>query len=203
MFGEIVFCISLGFWGSAAAYAAAALLHEGGHALVGYFLGARCLWIRVGGVLWVPGGGIFVRKGGRTGRAGECALSCPDKKSCVAAALAGPAANLLSGILSGGYFLGKMKSFLAAHPVFWACVAAFSVCSLAMGVLNLWPGMAGWRGAGWGNNGKMAGSCSTGGGNDGKIAGKLWREEGFYDRLRRNQQRDVLRLEFGILEEMF
>ena len=186
--GEFIFLAALGLGSSAAAYGVAALLHEGGHALAGRFFGARCLWIRVGGVLWVPGGGIFVRAG-KKGRAGECALSCPDRKSCVAAALGGSLANLVAGAFSGGYFLGKMVYSPAASLVQVACVTAFLFCSLAMGVCNLWPG--------------TAGSDGLDMGNDGKIAGRLWREEGFYKRWNQNQQRDVLRLEFGLLEEMF
>ncbi|MDE7210106.1 MAG: hypothetical protein K2O03_01520 [Lachnospiraceae bacterium] len=183
MSGEWGLYSFLGAGFSFAAYAAAALLHEGGHALAGYLAGATCLWIRVGGLLWVPGGGIFV-KGWNLERPGECALFCPDKRSCYAAALGGCIMNFGTGIMAGMLWLIQGYVFWNLHPLFFLLVIAFSVCSLGMALLNFCPYMKGI-------------------GNDGGIAKKLRQEEGFYEKLQRNQQRDMIRLEFGILQEMF
>lgn len=182
----LVFFVFFAFFGAglvAAAYAAAALLHEGGHALAGHLFKARCLWIRVGGLLWVPGGGIFIRAGyGK--RPGECVLSCPDKKSCAAAALGGGAANLITGAGAGLVWLRYTPCVWAVHPLLFGSMAVFSFCSLVMALLNLWPNRAEAK-------------------NDGAVVKALCMDEGFYKRLRKSQQKDFVRLEFGMLEEMF
>ena len=183
MFVEWVVYPFLGVGLAFATYAAAALLHEGGHALFGCLFRARCLWIRVGGLLWVPGGGIFVRvKRGIT--PGECAILCPDQKSCVMAALGGSVMNFGTGVVAGVAWLFRGYSLWDVHPLFFAGLVAFLLCSFGMVVLNLCPG-------------------GTGMENDGMIMKRLGREERFYERLRRNQQRDLIRVEFGGVEEMF
>ncbi len=169
-------------------YGSAVLLHEAGHALAGYLFRAKCLWIRVGGMLWVPGAGVFFRAV-RTVRPGECALSCPDKKSCVAAALGGAAMNFVTGVAAGFCCMLRKDSLLvdssgSAGWLFFSAAAAFCVCSLLMSVFSLCMAVAGK-------------------GNDGMLIKRLCREQGFCQKFRQGQQRDLLRLEFGLVDEMF
>lgn len=184
MFFEWCETCLLGMFHVGAAYAVAVLCHESGHAIFGMLFGAKCLWIRVGSVLWVPGGGVFV-KAGRGGRTpGECVLSCPDKKSCVWAAVGGPAVNLLTGAAGAwGWHLQELLEG-GAFSIFSVFKIIFPGVSCFMALLNLFP-------------------CKAGGKNDGKMAGELCKDKEFYKKMRKNQQRDLLRLEFGILEEMF
>lgn len=170
------------------AFGGAALLHEGGHALAGYLLRAKCLWIRVGRVLWIPGAGIFYRAA-RAGRAGECAMSCPDLKSLVAAALGGASMNFVTGAAAGLLCLlwrerFRQGAFGSVGVLLFSGTAAFCACSLWMAWVSLCPGMAGKE-------------------NDGMMLKRLCREKAFYEKFRRSQQRDLLRLEFGLVEEMF
>ena len=92
--------------------------------------------------------------------------------------------NFGTGIMAGIPWLIQGYVFWNLHPLFFLLVIAFSVCSLGMALLNFCPHMKGM-------------------GNDGGIAKKLRQQEGFYEKLQRNQQRDMIRLEFGILQEMF
>lgn len=162
-------------------YVTAALVHEGGHALFGRLAGGICLWIRLENILWVPGGGFVRGRGRKLSSAGECVLLCPDKKSLLWAACGGGFANLISALIVCVFLICWGKKFLFC-PVGIGLVL-FVICSLLMAFLSL---------------------CSLGKekGNDGALAKKCGEEE-FCKRMQRNQQRDLLRLEYGLLEEMF
>ena len=182
MSGRFIFyCLSCG--GIAlVSYIMAAVLHEGGHALFGWLFGGRCLWIRLGRFLWVPGGGILTGRKASYSNAGECVLICPDQKSLIMAALGGPAVNLLSGFAVWAVFILKGGGeFFFLKAMGWM-VFAFS--SLLMAFFSLFL-----RGAGEEN--------------DGSLAWGLYREKGKCKKMKDNQQRDFLRLEFGLMEEMF
>lgn len=178
----------LGLFCAQAAYVLAVFLHEAGHALLGMLSGARCLWLRIGCVLWVPGGGVFVKPGRGGGAQGECVLSCPDKKSCFWAALGGGAANIAAGTVCAWRW--NFSGFLWAgdFPVFFLMLSVFkilfAVSSFLMAIFSLLP-------------------CKAAGASDARTARALCGNGEFYERLRRNQQRDLLRLEFGMLEEMY
>lgn len=66
----------------------------------------------------------------------------------------------------------------------FSAAAAFCVCSLLMSVFSLCMAVAGK-------------------GNDGMLIKRLCREQGFCQKFRQGQQRDLLRLEFGLVDEMF
>lgn len=174
----------LGLFSAGTSYTAAALCHEAGHALFGILFGARCLWIRVGSVLWVPGGGVFIEISGKGRRPGECVLFCPGRKSCFCAAVGGGAVNFAAGAIGvwGWRFQSPWRN--GSVSAFYVFLILFSVVSFLMAGLSLVP-------------------CKIGGKNDGGTAGALLRDREFYKRMQRNQQRDLLRLEFGMLEEMF
>lgn len=182
MSGKYIFLYLAGGVLAVGTYGIAALFHEGGHALFGRLFGGTCLWIRLGTILWVPGGG-FIRGGRRKlSSAGECVLLCPDKKSLRWAAYGGGFANLFSALTAGVFLicLGKRGRIFCPPGL---GVILFIICSLLMAFLSLYFGWGGEK-------------------NDGVLARKC-REEEFCRRVQRNQQRDLLRLEYGLLEEMF
>ncbi len=182
MSGKYIFLYLAGGVLAVGNYGIAALFHEGGHALFGRLFGGTCLWIRLGTILWVPGGG-FIRGGRRKlSSAGECVLLCPDKKSLRWAAYGGGFANLFSALTAGVFLicLGKRGRIFCPPGL---GVILFIICSLLMAFLSLYFGWGGEK-------------------NDGVLARKCQEEE-FCRRVQRNQQRDLLRLEYGLLEEMF
>lgn len=182
MSGKCVFLYLAGGVLAVGNYKVAALIHEGGHALFGWLFGGVCLWIRLGTILWVPGGG-FVRGGRRKlNSAGECVLLCPDKKSLRWAAYGGGFANLFSALIAGVFFIWLGKGGRIFCP-FGLGVTLFIICSLLMAFLSLF-----FRWGGEKNDGVLAKKC---------------REDEFCRRMQRDQQRDLLRLEYGLLEEMF
>lgn len=182
MSGKYIFLYLAGGVLAVGNYGIAALFHEGGHALFGRLFGGTCLWIRLGTILWVPGGG-FIRGGRRKlSSAGECVLLCPDKKSLRWAAYGGGFSNLFSALTASVFLicLGKRGRIFCPPGL---GVILFIICSLLMAFLSLYFGWGGEK-------------------NDGVLARKCWEEE-FCRRVQRNQQRDLLRLEYGLLEEMF
>ncbi|MDE7326101.1 MAG: hypothetical protein K2N63_07490, partial [Lachnospiraceae bacterium] len=116
--------------------------------------------------------------------AGECVLVCPDRKSLVFAALGGSVVNLLTGLAVWMAWIlkGDLEGrFYSLKSVGWM---VFVLSSLLMAFLSLFFR---WKGEE----------------NDGLMAWKLYWEERFCKKMEINQQRDMLRLEFGLVEEMF
>lgn len=187
MFWEMVQEISsavLGLFVSiAAGYGLAAVFHEMGHLAAGLAKGGTWLLLRIGCFIFLPGSRRCLFGRGRYASPGQCILLCATKKECEAAALGGGFANLVTA----GAAIGLLKLFHQGESWIELLYSgnfgnSFIIVSLLMAAVNLLP--------------------IPGQENDGRLCYRLHKDPASLKKFLWEQQKCMLLLESGQLEEL-